>query len=396
MTGFFYDIRGLFNAKHGGKYMCLLLRELALREANVFAKIFKLTANQKVGLARRKIQVELEFSFDVIISGTARRRRADLALLDKGEPILIIEVKEDDVNNPANQEQLADYMLYLKQLSKDVRFAHVSRYTPNDSDRQQLAKAKRKRIAVQSLRFRTIYEGVQNNKSPLCEMVGEYLEDIGVATYQSIDLAKQSKAISFFLVQTLGFTHKHGLGKLNSQSSITALPNLLTSFFGNLEVLGEWVKNANPSLFAQRFSRRYRPSPLFDIKPLRKAIEKASDKEPMFLPTEKFVKSGTVSFELTGSFTGHKWLAIYLGYYFHIEANSLEKEQPAGLYMFAAIQGSGVKYTEKLSRRFVKFPTEIQAHKALSKLMSGTVEDAMKLEIDRDHRSKLKAFRVPS
>lgn len=94
MTGFFYDIRSLFTAKHSGKYLSMLLRELALREPKDFAKIFEITGEDKTALVKNKLQIEREWRF---FGRQGNIRRADLALLKGGEPILLLEVKEDDV-----------------------------------------------------------------------------------------------------------------------------------------------------------------------------------------------------------------------------------------------------------------------------------------------------------
>lgn len=109
MRGFLADIK---NRPVGGQFFALLLRELASlgkAERRAFAKIFGLSGDQCGLLLKGEVQVEKEWP---IPNGS--RKIADLALLIGGEAILLIEVKEEDVNNPANEAQLENYINYIE------------------------------------------------------------------------------------------------------------------------------------------------------------------------------------------------------------------------------------------------------------------------------------------
>jgi hypothetical protein len=176
MSGFFYDIRGLFDAKYSGRYVALLLRELGRREPEWFVRVFDLPQHVCKALRKGEMQVECEWHFETK-QGT--RRRADLVVLKGGESILLVEVKEDDVNNQGNAEQIADY---LSMLPPEARFVHVSRYSPLPEGQAALQKAKKVGKSVDCLRYRKIYEVLQGDRGPICQMLREYLEDIMVAS----------------------------------------------------------------------------------------------------------------------------------------------------------------------------------------------------------------------
>jgi hypothetical protein len=135
MTGFFYDIRGFFDAKYSGRYLSLLLRELGRREPELFSRVFGLPPDVSKSIRKGEMQVEHEWHFETK-QGT--KRRADLVVLKGGEPILLVEVKEDDVKNQGNPKQLADYLLMLSATSspggRQARFVHVSRFSPPPND----------------------------------------------------------------------------------------------------------------------------------------------------------------------------------------------------------------------------------------------------------------------
>jgi hypothetical protein len=85
MTGFFHDIRGFFDAKYSGRYLALLLRELGRREPELFVRVFDLPHHVSKALRKGEMQVECEWHFE---TKHGAKRRADLVVLEGGEPIL--------------------------------------------------------------------------------------------------------------------------------------------------------------------------------------------------------------------------------------------------------------------------------------------------------------------
>jgi hypothetical protein len=269
MAGFFADIK---NRPVGGRFFALLLRELASEgkaERRAFAKIFGLSGEQYGALLKEHVQIEKEWP---IPNGS--RKIADLAVLIGGEPILLIEVKEEDVNNPANEAQLENYVNYIRERKAMTGFVHVSRYSPTDRDMEIIERAKREGLPVRNLRYQNIYEGL-SDESPFCRMLRDYLEDIGVASYQTFNI--DDSQVRFFLVHSLGLKYKHGLGKLYSNDAVNQIPEIISKMFNNLEVIAEWIRDSNRQSIPQRFARRYVPVQEFELKALDRALSKNSE-----------------------------------------------------------------------------------------------------------------------
>lgn len=398
MTGFFYGIRSLLSTQYSGTYFRELLRELAFKEPADFAKMFELSREQRKALTAGQYQIEREWRFD---GQKGNRRHADLALLDGGEPILIVEVKEDDVNNPANEAQLEDYLKLIASLKGRARFAHVSRYSPKRADQEAMATAGRD--AAGSYRYRDVHAGLSDGL--FSKMLSDYLKDIGVTKYETIDLVDERKEVAFFLAQALGFPHKTGLGKLYSRNAVLKVPEIVGKLYGNAEVLGEWLKNANPLLLRHSSSRKFRPYPVYDLKALAKAL--AADRsvdgdEEGELPGlyGQFVRAGTVYFYAhcaigPGDDEAKKgnWLSVELGFGLRIERNPEDKESPVSLSIYAGFEGNGLKWTEE-AKELNAFPTEQNAQKRFSALLTKAKQKAIAVDSDAVHAS-LEAFVVP-
>jgi hypothetical protein len=394
MTGFFSRIQSLFPEKYSGRYFSLLLRELAFQEPEAFARVFDLCADHRKALSKHNFQLEWEFE-----GLKGNKRRADLALLIGGKPILLVEIKEDDVNNPSNQEQLSDYLYQIDEVTIGTRFVHLSRYPPTLDDKETLAQARAKGLSVQSLRYRNIYEKLKRNedraknKSAMANMLLDYLEDIGVWSYQVIDLVKERRELTYFLIQALGFPDRHGLGKLHSQKAADAIPEILSRLFKNLGVIGEWVRGKNPTLFAQPFARKFLPRPSYDLKALRKKIPEGATEED-WIPGSpgQFIKSGTVYFFTYGKIKSTDWLYIECGFGLEIEKGA---QGPVEVELYVNFYGKGLKsdriYT---SKRVAKFPAEDEAYKNFATLMGKARAEAIKADDGGRYHDSLGAFQT--
>ena len=353
MTGFFYGIRSMLSLQFSGTYFRELLRELAFQEPADFAKIFELSREQRKALMCGQYQIKREWRF---IGKRGNRRHADLTLLDGGEPILIVEVKEDDVNNPENKAQLEDYLELITSLEGQARFAHVSRYSPTRADRDAMVAAGRD--IARSYRYRDVHAGLSDDpkkKRPFARMLSGYLKDIGVTKYETIDLVNERKEIAFFLAQALGFPHKTGLGKLYSRNAVLKVPEIVGKLYGNAEVLGEWLKNSNPSLLRHRSSRKFRPYPVYDLKALARALNArpADSDDEGEIPGlyGQFVRAGTVYFYAHCAIgpgddeaKSGNWLYVQLGFGLTLERKPEDREAPVSLSIYAGFEGNGLKW----------------------------------------------------
>jgi hypothetical protein len=417
MPGFFLGIRSYFDAKHSGKYLALLLSELARREPRTFARIFDLPRDVSKALQIEEMQVACEWSFE---TRDGRKRRADLALLSAGEPILLVEVKEDDFRNPNNTEQVADYISMLGTAPTKNRrrplFVHVSRFSPVAKDQEELARAVRLGKPVRLLRYRGIYEALSGRSGPVGDMLRDYLEDIGVASYSGIDLEPEQdgKSVAFLLTQVLGFPHRHGLRRLHSDRAITEVPALFKKLFGNLEVIGEWVKNANPLVFRNRFTRKFRPETTLDFRALQRGLEKIQHEEGELsegvLPGNgSLIRSGTVTFYTQGKFSSpakgkvrlgsNDWLYVELGFVFEISKGSLDADNAFAsrapqVYLYASFYGRGLDEATTYSKPLRGFPNEKRAFKELRACLDRALRDALAASSNPE-RAALHSFKLP-
>lgn len=398
MTGLFYDIRGLLSAKHSGKYLCALLKELAVRDPKAFAAAFDLNGADRKRLINGEIQVEREWSFKGQDSNT---RYSDLTLLAGGEVVLLVEVKEDDYASAGNPGQLKDYLGFIS--AGKSRFVHLSRYRPTAADQNIMNQAKAAGMLIETRRYADIYKRLSSHLSPFAQLFRGYLEDIGVASYQVIDLKKEWKEVAFLLTQCLGFPHRQGLGKLHSQAAVSAVPVLLKRMFDNLEVLGEWVRDHNQNLIAHSCTRRFTPRPSYNLKALGKAIASEQD-ENAPLPGErgKYVRSGVVYFHANGTLAlrtkgGNTppWFGLEIGYGLSITTKPEVKEEPIDVELYAAFLGNGIVWEGADKSGSTTFPSESQALKSFSNLLEKARNKAIKNDPEGLNTPLLKAFSVP-
>ncbi|MEA2832292.1 MAG: hypothetical protein QOG66_494 [Methylobacteriaceae bacterium] len=234
-------------------------------------------------------------------------------------------------------------------------------------------------------------------------MFRDYLKDIGVTSYQTIDLTKDAKKIAFFLAQALGFPHSSGLGKLHSRIAADEMAEMFRKMFGNLEVIGEWVRNANQTLFTHRFVRKYRPAPRFDITALKKALASVDEEEDALPGGGKLVRSGYVHFFTTGTFStsnarssskNAKWLQVELGISFWMERDAESKDRPVSIMLYVDFYGNGLREAGTYVENLVRFPTEEQLMRRMKILLEGALAKAIHKDPLNRHKA-LRKFAIP-
>lgn len=385
MTGFFLKLRNGLKDSHSGRYLSMLLRELAFGDPDTFARIF-LPRDRLKALKNGGLQIEAEWGYPGALGG----RFADLAVLAGGEPLVLVEVKEDDVNSAANPAQLADYIDYVR-AHPGCRFFHLSRYSPTKLHTQAIRAATAQFLAVKSMRYRDLYAALRESPREFSRLLVDYLEDIGVASYQVLDI--DDNKVRFFLVHSLGFKYNTGLGRLYSNGAVGELPAIVKTMFDNMEALAEWIRDSNPDAIGQRFSRKYRPEPVFDLKALAGALAKQEEEVGM-LPGRpgRFVQSGAMQFSALGKIKSQKWLYVEVRMGLVIDAAAAK---PVTLSLSAAFYGDGVE-TEWETKQLTHFPTEAKAHKHFSRLIDKAREAALAEDAKGLHAAALKSFKVPS
>lgn len=407
MPGFFHDIRGYFGAKFSGRYLSVLLRELARHEPQSFLQIInKIDGHLSDQHALKEVRSALNYgTFDADCETTfqidGRRRRADLEISIEGATRAVFEIKEDDIHGARNGTQLADYIELAR---GGTLVTHLSRYAPERGDMRRLEEARERGYPVVSLRYRDIYQALSNVEGPIAQMLCDYLEDIGVTSYREIP-AEDYSSLAFGLVKMLGFPHRHGLGKLNSDQAISAFPGMLQTIFGNLEYLGDVVRARNSRLIGTRFTRGFRPHPYLKLDKVAKDLQKYPPEEGCIDELSddygQFVDSGFVEFYAHGRIRSSnsaeptprngKYLYVSIGLSFDLQRN--RKGQLINFRSGAGFYGSDLDLVWH-SKRHQKFPTEKQALRSVHDNLQRTHEEALRI-IKGPYLRTLKEFELP-
>lgn len=364
---FFRVIQGHLKDRFSGRLLALILCELGRQEPEAFLSFL---AGGNPGfvpppvarsILNRQVQFEREWPYKSRLSGS--RRAADLAVLLDGSPIVLLEIKEDDVASPGNPAQLKDYLHYIETEPQPPSFVHLSRYTPISALPGLTEAARTGR--VRDLRYRHLYTAMRKHMQdgPLARMVYEYLEDIGVNSYKSIDLDEDRIALTLLVTQMSGFSHRNSLGRLHSAANVLRGPELLKVLLGNAVSLGDWFAEENRSLLKQqprsRFvvNRRYRP------KLLTRAVASHGDSDNLMHPDPSAVGEGTLIVYASASLPSAptekgRWAYLELG--FLVRVSSVEKER-AQLALYGQItwSGGGEVYSE--GEWLDAFPSEAEA-----------------------------------
>lgn len=416
MTGFFFDIRSQLQNRYSGRYLSLLLREVGRHEPRALAAIVAQAGKEAIWrdlarkIRRREVSIECEYPFD----GTTGRRRADIALVEDEGPVLLVEVKEDDIGNPGNAAQLDDY---LAQARAGIPFLHLSRFALEPEDRDRLAEAGADGV-VASLRYREIPAALPDG--PITAMIKTYLEDIDVGMYQPIG-PDEDRSVAFSLAQMLGFPHAHGLGRLHAERSVGAFPKLLKRMFDNVEYVAESIHQENRALIGQRFTRKLQVVPEYDLRKLAEAIEKNADRgrptaRPLPGQPGVHVRSGTVYFYGIGRLRTPKgvkpalgkndWLYVEIGFSLSTrrgapgsrKLNRRGARKPLVRYgLYASFYGNTLKSSDTYqgTSSLGRFPSEDIVLRALSRYLRKSLNDAREVRNEKI-RAVLKGFKIPT
>jgi hypothetical protein len=303
VAGLLSDIQGFFNAKFYGRYLSFLLRELARREAVPFGRALGLRPAEITQLKKGNLQVHVEHR--LLVHG--RTRFADLAVLRGGLPVVLVEVKEDDWRNKANGAQLSDYLAFLAQ-NPGVHFVHLSRYGLTDEDESLIVQARSDGVEVEKRTYRELFLALRKVRDPWATLIADYLEDIGVTVYKALSFSSPSgeRTLPLLLTQMLGFPHSHGLGRLYSDGAIRELPSVMAVLFGNLQVLGDWIRSANQDCFSTRFTRKFKSQPYGNLAAMAKSADDPNDSPVL----DKYIHSGYVYFYTQGRIAAEQMLKL--------------------------------------------------------------------------------------
>lgn len=388
MASLFNDIKRYFKADYQGRYFELILLELAKFEPETFCRIFEIE-KRFIPSDSNSLRFVAEWRF----RHEDKNPEADLALLDGDYPILLIEIKEDDVSNPKNLEQLERYISYARSQrmpGSPVKLAYVSRYPLGNLLSDVIEKNS---DLVYEVGYRKILDGLRGGCGPVGDLVADYLRDIGVAAYRQINMrdSKEGKALTYMVAKMLRLPHSHRLGKLNSDATITAIPELLEKIFGNLEVFGSRIRTSNRDTFRKAFTRGFLSCPQYDHKAMKRVVDGKSD-ELGDAPggVVYFFTKGTLDRKVTGV-----WADIECGYALSLKSGQKTRLVSIDLYACLNWPGKGNSvYAEKRVSNF--HAKESDSFKALQKCFEEAKEEGKATSAPRELKKAWRTLTLPA
>lgn len=387
MTAFFASIRNFFKSEYHGRYLSVILQQIAQHEPRTFSLILEqVTSTSRLpfwrevsaGILNGELTVRCEHSFE----GYMRTRRADLAVLRGDQPVVLMEVKEFDRLSPSNPDQLGDY---LGKVSKSVGFVHVHRFLPPFSERSKIDKKIDRGWPVALLSYDQIYKAVTNaveERRALGALLCDYLEDIGVGIYRPVSRGDR-KALAFLMAQMLGFPHQAGMGKLQSDATVRRGPQLLSQLLGNIEVIAEWVRLPNEKIMRTHCSKRFWIEPWLHHKRLRNDIRDAGDVvDELPRGLTRYVEGGELYFVANVGIRSERlgknnFLHLKLGFGLQLE----KAGSSIRCYAYTGFDGSGLDFYDTYAHTTysTKFPSESFARDRFAEILGESKRKLLKI-----------------
>lgn len=303
MKSFFGAISSYFEKSYGGRYVSLLISEIA-REENV---IIESIIGRMFNKSKHEIITELNFLHD---------RRADIAVNTKsdGKTICLIEIKYDDERND-NIDQLKDYIDFSKKNKSDFVFL-TKHYPPTEQIRLVLKNGYRHML------FSDLAKLIRKNKTKsdkLSELFVKYIEEKGLMFNCEID----TKAFNKLLLRFFNPWRGHGKIQCN-QDMIETSQKSFSEIMKNIDIISSILTRFIPN------SGR-KPTIDFSLEPYFNLPKKAVDEfeENASIPLQNKWKRGGILYTYARCAIKQeslKWDDYYLylsfGYIFKVEKGS--------------------------------------------------------------------------
>lgn len=369
---FFGRIESHLKDKYSGRLMSLILAEIAKQEPKFFFRLLQAINKGKL-ISDKSITPQLKGNYEVEVEWKfPNGRRADLAVLIDAKPIIIFEVKVDDLKSDGNPAQLADYINWVA-CDPGCLFVHVSRYF-SQSLSDELARAESSGRII-SLRYRNLHDVAQQfaqeGRSPLAAMLVEFLEEMGVTNYEKVDLETESKALTFLVTQVSGFPHFTGMGRLQDRTTTDLSAQLLARLINNMKAIGEWLFESDSKSFSQKPQTRFKGGVGFLRSDVARQVKREStedSEEQIIRIDDRSVAQGWITVFTRASVRRKnddpRWTYVEFG--FEVMVNR-EAGARATVRPYAAIYWNG-GYEEAFGGPYADFPIADEAEKDFANL----------------------------
>jgi len=343
-------------SRNSGRFIQLVLLELAKREPKTFEKIIR----EKIsGIPLGSFVVQREYSCDSI-----DQRFADLAILSKGssEPLVLIEIKYDDtfIRQNVNQksDQLTSYINECKK--KHCALLILSKDILSTKDVKTIEKARNAGLKICNSLLGEFGEQFKNSaKSTIAHMFYDFLKDKGLIM-QKID---KDMLYKFFhrLVNPWS-----GAGKIQALSFAQGGAGNFQQLLNNMSV----VSNSMARVLS---SSNRKPNIDFSIIPtiktnskkLREAVEAKENYDVLY---QDRVGGSVWVFATSTLYNnndngGGNWLNIQYGYCFTVTANS---SKDIDSFLYAQVSSKTLNVLDEDGFRFTS--SELKGNKLSEQL----------------------------
>jgi hypothetical protein len=304
MVGLLSQIQGYFKATYSGRYFAHLVAELFRQKPKELSK-----ALAKFGLKYTHKKGDRVEANTWRFPGKKQERIADIAILESGDPRVLVEIKDADAGKEGNEAQIDDYLRYIEQ-HPGVEFLFLSRHIADEKNEgRKLGKGQQ---GVHQKLFRDLYKAL-TGRDPFTHMLKEYLEDTEVAYEREIDR------------KTVNYITERMLGGRKRKVADKSLSTFFNAVFSELSSLGDWVQAQNKGRFKLRFGRHIWVDPLHDIPQLKRLLESKKKRDQKRVQELKgdagiFCKGGEVCFYNSGLWKkGRDGLYVEFGYFSDVD-----------------------------------------------------------------------------
>jgi len=332
MKSFFSRFKERLDGDHWGRYLEVILSEV-IREDKSILKILFPTLDEDI-IKSKNIEIAIEDTFP---SQVRTHRRADLVVKLNGKHKALLEIKYDD---EALEMQISDYINYAEK--NQLCFTYLTQYIPPKEDLDSIAAKNNSKYS--HLLYATLYKKIKYGKinKPLTNLLINFMEEQFMIYNEELN----EDALQLLLIKGLRVRHAAGFRRKVSENNINSIPGLWDALIDNVMVLGDRLCNDFPNYFNNRFSVDFAFDPEFDLKKLKKDVDKGVKNGDDYDQLNRDRKTGGWFWiSAAGKFRqANKSDSLYLliGYEFYLD---LEKKQVCK-YLYCCVYGRGFKEVE--------------------------------------------------
>jgi len=226
MKSFFNSISSYFSSSYGGRYISIIISEIAKEEPVIMNCILE---NNKFN--KNKHIVVTEYCYK-------KGRKSDIAILSKenNKIISLIEVKYDDESND-NYKQLEDYINFAKENKSE--FVYLTQYYPPDYQLDLVKSSGYKHVL-----FSDVAKNINNKCGDfkLCQLFVKYIEERGLMFNEEID----TNAFRKFLLRSFNPWNGHGKIQCNDDM-IENSQKSFSEIMKNIDVVANGLLKSIPN-----------------------------------------------------------------------------------------------------------------------------------------------------